>query len=311
MKNFAFEASQSSVDAVEKDGVTEAALVRPRRAETLLEYLKKSESHGELHKALETELEGAKNVQRALFPLQSLAIPGLSVETFYQPAHCIGGDYYDLLSLPNGRWGIAIGDVSGKGVGPALLMASLRASLRARALHTHVNPSTVIGCVNRLVYDSSPAHSFASLFYAEYEPGTRLLKYVNAGHNPPVVARPANASVNLFQLKSANMPVGMSADSQFSTMTFRLEVDDVLVAYTDGITEAEDPQGQLWGEQGLEDFMGGCSGYTTKEVISGILAELSAFANGQPQRDDITLLVVKVLSTPACSSEISARNDAR
>ena len=227
------EVGQSNVDAVEKDSVTEAALVRPRRVETLLEYLQRSGSHVELHRALHTELEDAKDVQRALFPPQSLAIPGLSVETFYQPAHCVGGDYYDLFPMHRGRWGIAIGDVSGKGVGAALLMATLRASLRAQALHPHLDPSTTIGCVNRLVYDSSPAHCFASLFYAEYEPATRLLKYVNAGHNPTVVARPARGSVDLFRLNSANVPIGMSADSQFSTMTFRLQTDDILVAYTE------------------------------------------------------------------------------
>lgn len=299
MKNLAlsqvFEAGQSSVDAVERDRVIEAALVRPRQVEMLLEYLKKSGSHAELHRALHTELESAKDVQRALFPPQSLAIPGLSIATFYQPAHCIGGDYYDLFSMNSGRYGIAIGDVSGKGVGAALLMASLRASLRAQALHPHLDPSMLIGCVNRLVYDSSPAHCFASLFYAEYEPATRLLKFVNAGHNPPVVARLAKGSVDLFHLKSANVPIGMSADSQFSTMTFRLQTDDILVAYTDGITEAEDHEGQPWGEQALEELMCTGNSSTAKEVVRGILAKLSAFTNGQPQRDDMTLVVVKVV----------------
>lgn len=306
-----FEAGQSGVDTVERDRIKDTALVRPTRVETLLECLKKSGSHAELHRTLRTELESAKDMQRALFPPQSLAIPGLSIETFYQPAHCIGGDYYDLFSMNSGRWGIAIGDVSGKGVGAALLMASLRASLRAQALHPHLNPSMLIGCVNRLVYDSSPAHCFASLFYAEYEPATRLLKYVNAGHNPPVVARRANGSVDLFHLKSANVPIGMSADPQFSTMAFQLQTDDTLVAYTDGITEAEDCQGHPWGEQGLEDLMCTCSGSTTKEVIRHILAELSAFTNGATQRDDVTLLVVKVLSRPERSSTTSVRNDAR
>jgi phosphoserine phosphatase RsbU/P len=315
MKNLALtrilEAGQSNVDAVERDRVIDAGLVRPRQVETLLEYLQKSGSHLELHKALHTELEDAKDVQRALFPPQSLAIPGLSVETFYQPAHCIGGDYYDLFSMNGGGWGIAIGDVSGKGIGAALLMASLRASVRAQALYPHLTPSTLIGCVNRLVYDSSPAHCFASLFYAEYEPATRLLKYVNAGHNPPVVVRPANGSVDLFHLRSANVPIGVAEDTQFSTMTFRLQIDDILVAYTDGITEAEDREGRPWGEQALEELMCAGSGSTTKEVVSGILAKLSAFANGQPQRDDMTLVVVKVLSGSACSSTTSHRRDAR
>ena len=90
-------------------------------------------------------------------------------------------------------------------------------------------------------------------------------------------------------------------------MTFRLQIDDILVAYTDGITEAEDRQRQPWGEHGLEDLMSTYSGSTTKKVIRGILAKLSAFTNGQPQRDDMTLVAVKVLSTPACSSPASAR----
>jgi len=132
-----------------------------------LEFLKKSESDSGLHKAIRKDLEGAKDVQQAFFPPQSFSIPCLSCETFYQPARGIGGDYYDFLSLPEGRWGIAIGDVSGKGIGAALLMASLQASLRAQALHTHLELSTLIGDVNRLVYESSPTQYFASPFYAE------------------------------------------------------------------------------------------------------------------------------------------------
>src|SRR5262249_45693166 len=97
--------------------------------------------------------------------------PCLSSETFYQPARGIGGDYYDFLSLSGGRWGIAIGDVSGKGIGAALLMASLQASLRAQVLHSHLDLTALIRDVNSLVYESSPTGFFASLFYAEYEPG--------------------------------------------------------------------------------------------------------------------------------------------
>jgi len=127
-----------------------------------------------LHTALQTDLEGAKDVQRAFFPAPTLSIPCLSCEAFYQPAHDIGGDHYDFLPLQGERWGIAIGDVSGKGIGAALIMASLQGSLRAQALHPHSDLSLLISDVNRLVYDSSPTHFFASLFYAEYQPATRL-----------------------------------------------------------------------------------------------------------------------------------------
>jgi Stage II sporulation protein E (SpoIIE) len=107
---------------------------------------------------------------------------------------------YDFLPLLEGRWSIAIGDVSGKGIGAALIMASLQASLRAQALDPHLDLSALVGDVNRLVFESSPTHFFASLFYAECEPATRVLKYVNAGHNPPIVVRMSNGSSKLFHM---------------------------------------------------------------------------------------------------------------
>jgi phosphoserine phosphatase RsbU/P len=113
-----------------------------------------------------------------------------------------------LLSLQSGRWGIAIGDVSGKGIGAALIMASLQASLKFQALQPHLKLSTLIGDVNRLVYGSSPTNIFATLFYAEYEPAKRLLNYVNAGHHPPLILRPKNGSCEIFQLPTTGTPWG-------------------------------------------------------------------------------------------------------
>ncbi len=288
------ESHQPIVDALEKGRGREAGLLMRNHVETFLEYLKKSESDSGFQRALRKDLEGAKDVQQAFFPPRSLSIPCLSCEAFYQPAHSIGGDYYDFLSLKEGRWGIAIGDVSGKGIGAALIMASLQASLRSQALQPHLDLSTLIGDVNRLVYESSPTHVFASLFYAEYEPATRALKYANAGHNAPIVVRPRNDSCEMYHLEPGGMPVGISADSQFATATFQFEIDDVMVAYTDGITEAENPHGELWGEQRLENLLRSCSRETPEQIIKCTLDEVSAFANGQPQRDDVTLVVMSV-----------------
>ena len=262
--------------------------------ETLLEYLKKSESDSGLHRALRKDLEGAKDVQQAFFPPQTLSIPCISCETFYQPAHSIGGDYYDFLSLQGGRWGIAIGDVSGKGIGAALIMASLQASLRAQALHSHLDLCTLIGDVNQLVFESSPANFFASLFYAEYEPAKCLLEYVNAGHNSPIVFRGHNGSSEVFHLKPTDIPIGISGDLQFTTRTFQLASDDVLVAYTDGITEQQNPHGEMWGEEKFEILLRSCYRASSEQIIERILAEVSAFANGQLQRDDMTIVVLKV-----------------
>lgn len=288
------ESHQQIIEALEKGRGREAGVLLRNHIETFLEFLKKSESDSGFHRALRKDLDSAKNVQQAFFPPQTLSIPRTSCKTFYQPALGIGGDYYDFISLQGGRWGIAIADVSGKGIGAALIMASLQASLRAQALHPHLDLGTLIGDVNRLVYESSPVDFFASLFYAEYEPTTRMLKYVNAGHNPPIVVRPQNGSCEMFHLKSTDMLVGISADRSFAPTTFQLAPGDVLVAYTDGITEAQDYRGQLWGEEKFESVLRSCAGATSEQIIECILEDVSAFANGQPQRDDMTLVVMTV-----------------
>jgi serine phosphatase RsbU (regulator of sigma subunit) len=286
---------QPIIDALHSGRAREASLLLRNHVETLAEYLKKSDSDSGVQRAFRSDLERAKDVQQAFFPPQSFSIPCLSCETFYQPARGIGGDYYDFLSLSGGRWGIAIGDVSGKGIGAALLMASLQASLRAQVLRPHLDLTTLMGDVNRLVHESSPTAFFASLFYAEYEPWSRMLQYVNAGHNPPIIVRPQMGSCEVFQLRAEAVPIGMFADTQFAATKFQLATDDILVAYTDGITEAANTSGELWGLERLESLLRSSSRRAPNEIIERILAEVSDFANGEPQHDDATLVVMKVL----------------
>jgi serine phosphatase RsbU (regulator of sigma subunit) len=288
------ESHQPIIDALRNGRGKDASVLLRNQVETLAEYLKKVESDSGVHRAFRKDLEGAKDVQQAFFPPNSFSIPCLSSETFYQPARGIGGDYYDFLSLPGARWGIAIGDVSGKGIGAALLMASLQASLRAQALHHRLDLTALIGDVNRLVHGSCPAGFFASLFYAEYEPTTRMLQYVNAGHNSPIVVRPRTQGCELFHLRSEAVPIGVYAEVPFKATRFQLLKDDILVAYTDGITEAANPSGQLWGVQSLESQLRSCSHMAPREIVERILAEVSDFADGESQRDDITLVVMKV-----------------
>jgi serine phosphatase RsbU (regulator of sigma subunit)/DNA-binding GntR family transcriptional regulator len=295
------ESHQPIADALCKGRGRQAGLLLRNHVETFSEYIRKSGPDSGFQPAMQRDLEGAKDVQQAFFPSATLSIPCLSCETFYQPANQIGGDYYDLLPLHGGKWGIAIGDVSGKGIGAALVMAGLRASLRAQALHPHVDLSALISDVNRLVHESSPTHFYATLFYAEYEPAKRILRYVNAGHNSPILLRSNHPCENdvtqqdsceMFKLDPAGMPVGISPDLQIPSTTFRFETGDVFVAYTDGITEAENRHGELWGEQRLETLLRACCRQTPAQIISSILDEVSAFTNGQPQRDDMTLVVM-------------------
>jgi len=288
------ESHQSIVDALDGGREREAGLLLRNHLETFVEFLRKSESDSGFHTALTTDLENAKDVQKAFFPEGNLSIPGLSREAYYRPAHSIGGDYYDFLPLQTDRWGIAIGDVCGKGIGAALLMASLQASLRAQAMHDHSDLSMLIGDVDRLVHAASPKNLYATLFYAEYDAVTRVLRYVNAGHNAPIVLRWKESQCKVFHLEPTGTPLGLLERSQFTSESLQLEIGDVVVMYTDGITEAENHEHQSWGQERLETVLRTCRGYTPAQIVRRILDEVLVFANGCSQEDDVTLVVVSV-----------------
>jgi len=243
---------------------------------------------------LQQDLAIASDVQKASFPQGPPAIPGLKFATFYKPALSLGGDYYDFIAFQDGAWGIAVGDVSGKGIGAALVLANLQASLRAQRLHRRPGLETLMANVNRLVWESSPGHFFASLFYAEYRPESRVLEYVNAGHNPPLVLRRNEDRSVLVQLKPECAPVGLLEGSTFTSTTFQLENADVLIAYTDGITESENPCGNAFGHQRLESMLHSCLSRDPHGIMQLILDEVSAHAAGAPQADDITIVVMRV-----------------
>ena len=288
------ESHQPILDALEKGRGREAGLLLRNHVETLLEFLRKSESDSGVHRALAKDLENAKDVQKAFFPQGNLSIPGLSCEAFYKPAHSIGGDYYDFLPLHRDQWGIAVGDVCGKGIGAALLMASLQASLRAQAMHAYPDLSTLIADVDRLVHAASPKHLYASLFYAEYNAVTRVLRYVNAGHNAPMVLRWRDNQCEVFHLESSGTPLGLVKNSQFASQPLQLEIGDVMVMYTDGITETENPEQELWGQVRLEILLRASRFSTPAQIVGRIVDEVSSFSKDHSQSDDMTLVVIRV-----------------
>lgn len=301
---------QPIVDALEKGRGREAGLLLRNHVETLVEFLRKSQSDSGFHRALTNDLENAQDVQRAFFPQENLSIPGLSCETFYKPAQSIGGDYYDFLPLQADRWGIAIGDVCGKGIGAALLMASLQASLRAQAMHAHSDLSTLIADVDRLILAASPRHLFASLFYAEYDAATRVLRYVNAGHNAPMVIRWKHSQFKLFRLEASGRPLGLLEGSEFTSKVFQLKTDDVLVMYTDGITETENLERELWGLERLETILRTCRGRTPAQIVRRILDEVLVFAKDCSQKDDVTLVVVGVNDEAGFDRKVGCKAEA-
>jgi phosphoserine phosphatase RsbU/P len=243
---------------------------------------------------LRMDLNIAREVQKAFIPQTPPSIPGLECETFYKPAHGVSGDYYDFFRVSRGQWGIAIGDVSGKGMGAALVMANLQALVRAQAQQSYPDPATAITRVNQLLHECSPIHFYASLFYAEYDPQTRTLAYVNAGQNPPIVLRCHGGRNKVFRLESHATPVGLFENSSYKSVGFQLEAEDILVACTDGIIETESEEGEQWGQQRLEDLFSTCARRTPRQVLQSIVREVSAFGMGRAPKDDVTLVVLQV-----------------
>jgi len=244
---------------------------------------------------LNRELEIAREVQQHLFPQRLPSVPGLDYCGRCQPAREVGGDYYDFLELPQGRLGIAVGDVSGKGIGAALMMASLEASLRGQASVGH-DLAELVKRVNSLVYEASSASRYATFFYAEYDPQSRQLFYVNAGHSPPVVLRQSAAACQVFRLETGGPVIGLLQQGRYQQGSFPLKPGDLIVLFTDGVSESMNARNEEWGEDRLIEFAKTCYGIPASEAMTRILAAAEAFAAGAPQHDDMTLVVLRVLS---------------
>jgi sigma-B regulation protein RsbU (phosphoserine phosphatase) len=243
---------------------------------------------------LNREVEIAREVQERLFPQELPPTAGLDYSGACRPALGVGGDYYDFLALPEGRLGIAIGDVSGKGIGAALIMASLEACLRAEAARAPENLGAMVGNVNRLVYQASTSNRYATFFYAQYDPASRRLTYVNAGHNPPMLFRPHADDWEVLRLTVGGMVVGLLEGCPYRQESTSLEPGDLLVAFTDGITEAMNAADEEWGEERLIVTVKSLAGFPAAQILSRIMDAADAFAHGAGQHDDMTLVVLRV-----------------
>lgn len=241
------------------------------------------------------ELEIARDVQQRLFPQQLPPIAGLDYFATCRPALRVGGDYYDFLPLREGKLGIAIGDVSGKGIGAALMMASLQASLRGQLLHGNGELTCLMASINRLMYEASEMDRYATFFYAEYDPRQCCLTYVNAGHNAPMLCRKREGNWAVQRLETGGTVVGLLPDISFQQATVGLETGDLLVAFTDGISEAMNPTGEQFGEQRLMKAIEFSEALTAAEIVKQLLSAIDTFAAGAPQHDDMTLLVMRLV----------------
>lgn len=238
---------------------------------------------------LNREIEIAHEVQERLFPQILPDVPGIEYHGYCRPARGVGGDSYDFLSLEGNRFALSIGDVSGKGIPASLLMASLQSALRGQAMSAPQDLGVMMGTLNRLIYDSSPSNRYATLFYAEYHRDTRELVYCNGGHNAPMILR----GDELIRLEATGPVVGLFRPGVYSEARIKIEDGDLLAGFTDGVSEAMNAQDDEWGEDALAEFLKSIKHEGVKEMTPKILAAADAFADGHPQHDDMTLILLR------------------
>jgi serine phosphatase RsbU (regulator of sigma subunit) len=237
---------------------------------------------------LEQELEMARAVQKSLLPTEAPRIAGFTVAADWRPARQVAGDFFDFFSLPEGRLGMLIADVSGKGAPAALYMAMSRSLVRSEA-DRHASPSTVLREVNRRLLAESSNQMFVTIFYAVLDPVLRSLTYATAAHDPPFLRR---ASGGMERLAQGGLMLGLFEQLSLSDETVKLESGDTLVAYTDGLTDTVNRQDEHYGHSRLADTIAGAPTTGAREVLTHILKDLEAFGGTVPQPDDITVLIL-------------------
>jgi len=241
---------------------------------------------------LNREVEIAQEVQERLFPQNLPAVEGLDYWGYCRPARGVGGDSYDFLLLEQGVFALSIGDVSGKGIPAALLMASLQSALRGQAMSMPADLGAMMGTLNRLIFDSSPSNRYATLFYGQFDILTRKMTYVNGGHNAPMVVR----GKEIFRLEEGGPVVGLFRPASYTQGEFQFLPGDVLVGFTDGVSEAMNAADEEWGEEELGKLLCATGAADARALLPEIMTAADAFAAGAPQHDDMTLIAVRFIA---------------
>jgi sigma-B regulation protein RsbU (phosphoserine phosphatase) len=244
---------------------------------------------------LERELQVASEIQQRFQPTSAPQLSGYELQGISFPCYEIGGDYYDFIERANGNLVVALGDVSGKGTAAALLMSSLHAAVHAQ-VESHESPVKTIQSINRYLVASIPANRFVTLFYAELDPKEGSLAFLNAGHNPPLIV---HSGGTMEQLAAGGLPLGIMADADFREGRTKLHPGDVLVIYSDGVSEATNPAGEEFGPTRLYEVVARNLDASAAGIRDRIESALTKFCQGTPAADDITLVIVKRLAEAA------------
>jgi sigma-B regulation protein RsbU (phosphoserine phosphatase) len=247
----------------------------------------------EAYTALDYELKMVADMQRALLPTELPTIPTLDLAASYQPSRRAGGDYYDFFPLPEGNWGILIADVSGHGTPAAVLMAITHC-----IAHMHPGPASPPGAVLDYVNQHLTAHytrlseTFVTAFYGVYDPVKKQLTYARAGHNPPRLKRCQDGT--LAVLDGANgLPLGILPEQEYREAMQQLQTGDQIIFYTDGITEAHNPAGEIFDTSRLDQVLELCT-RQARALLDTVLQAVQEFTAGHPAEDDRTVIIARV-----------------
>lgn len=241
---------------------------------------------------LRRDLALAAEVQRRLLPPQPPSSGLVTLAAFTLPARTVGGDYYDFLDLGHARLGIGMADVSGKGIAAALLMSVVQASLRVISGEPDLSVAALAAKMNRFLYQSTGANKYATFFYAQVD--GRRLRYVNAGHNPPYLVRGTGAQAVIRELSAGGTVLGLFPEVSYDETEIDLQSGDLLVAFTDGVTEALNADGEDFGEERLKALLRDGAGAPAEEISSTLAAGMREWIGSAEQHDDLTFVVMTV-----------------
>ncbi len=247
----------------------------------------------QVERVMAKELEQAAEIQRNLLPRQAPPVPGMELAAFSYPCRSVGGDYFDYLHMAGGLLGIIVGDVAGKGLAAALLMSSLQARVQV-LIEEPADVATLITRLNTSVARTCPGNRFVTFFLCALDPATGVVNYTNAGHNPPYLVRAATGKIE--ELTVGGPVLGILPGARYESASLRLEIGDVLVMFSDGITEAQSPAGEEYGEERLLAALRPVSGLAASAISKAIGESVEQFMGTAAAVDDITLVVARRVS---------------
>lgn len=240
--------------------------------------------------AQDWEVDAACEVRNRIFPASRPFVPGLEYDAAWRPARGLSGDYLDYYRTAEGEFHLAVGDVAGKGLPAALLTASLHSTVRALDTAGWQRLPKLVERVDELFCGVCPDSCFATLFMACFDPQTRRLRYVNAGHEPPFVLRRTRTGWRPVQLDPGGPVIGMLRQSVWREGALTLDPGDLLVAYTDGLCDTTDPRGAEWGWRRLVRYITEAVDRPVRDIVEGVIETVEAFSAGQ-RCDNVTLWI--------------------